>query len=32
MDSDDKEVVYCADDDECEVYCKVCDEHCFERF
>ena len=34
MDSDNKiyEVIYCPEDDEYRVYCKICDKLCIERF
>ena len=32
MDSDNQEILYCADDDEYRVYCEVCDKLCMERF
>ena len=32
MDSDNQEIIYCADDDEYRVYCAVCDKLCIERF
>ena len=32
MNSENQEVIYCADDDEYRVYCDVCDELCIERF
>ena len=31
MDSENQEVIYCADDDEYRVYCKICDELCIEK-
>ena len=31
MDSDNYEVIYCPEDDECGVYCDICDELCIER-
>ena len=30
--SDNYEVIYCADDDEDEVYCEICDKLCIERY
>ena len=30
--SDNYEVVYCADDDEYRVYCEICEKLCTERF
>ena len=30
--SDNYEVIYCADDDEYRVYCAICDELCIERY
>ena len=32
MDSGNYEGIYCVDDDEYRVYCKVCDKLCIERF
>ena len=32
MDSENQLVIYCADDDEYRVYCKVCDNLCVQRF
>ena len=34
MDSetDNYEVIYCADDDEYRIYCDICDKLCIERF
>ena len=32
MDSDNYEVIYCADDDECRVYCEICDKVCIEKY
>ena len=32
MDSDNYEVIYCPEDDECRVYCAICDKLCIERF
>ena len=32
MDSDNQEIIYCADDDENRVYCEVCDKLSIERF
>ena len=32
MDSEKNEAIYCADDDEYQVYCNVCDKLCIERF
>ena len=32
MDSDNYEVIYCADDDEYRVYCEICNNLCIERF
>ena len=32
IESDNYEVIYCADNDEYRVYCEICDEICIERF
>ena len=32
MNSENQEVIYCADDAEYRVYCNVCDKLCLERF
>ena len=32
MDSENQEVLYCADDDEYKVYWIICDKLCIERF
>ena len=32
MNSDNQEAIYCEDDGEYRVYCKVCDKLCIERF
>ena len=32
MDSDNYEVIYCADDDEYSVNCETCDNLCIERY
>ena len=32
MSSDNYEVIYCTEDDEYRVYCKICDKLCIERF
>ena len=32
MNSENQEVIYCADDDEYRVFCNICDELCIERF
>ena len=32
MNSDNYQVIYCADDNEYRVYCDVCDNLCIERF
>ena len=32
MNSENQEVIYCADDDEYRVYCEICDKLCIERF
>ena len=32
MDIENQEVIYCADDDEYRVYCKICDKLCIEGF
>ena len=32
MNSDNQEVIYCADDNEFRIYCDVCDLLCRERF
>ena len=32
MKSENYEVTYCAGDDECRVYCEVCDKLCIERY
>ena len=32
MDSENYEVIYCAEDDEYKVYCDVCDKLCIQRF
>ena len=32
IESDNYEVIYCADDDEYRVYCDNCDNLCMERF
>ena len=32
MDIENHEVIYCEDDGECRVYCKVSDKLCIERF
>ena len=32
MNSENQEVIYCADDDEYRVYCEVCDKLCIKRF
>ena len=31
MDSDKYEVIYCPEDNEDRVYCKICDKLCIER-
>ena len=31
MDSENQEVIYCADDGEYRVYCDICDKICIER-
>ena len=30
--SDNYEVIYCADDEEYKIYCEICDELCNERY
>ena len=30
--SDNYEVIYCANDDEFRVYCEICDKLCIERY
>ena len=30
--SDNYEIIYCADDDEFRVYCDICDKLCIERY
>ena len=32
MDSDNQEIVYCADVDECRIFCDIRDNICIERF
>ena len=32
MDSDNQEVIYCANDDEYRVFCDICDNLCIQRF
>ena len=32
MDSENQEVIHCADDDEYRVYCDICDKLCIERY
>ena len=32
MNSDNYQVIYCADEDEYRVYCNICDELCIERY
>ena len=32
MDSDNYEVIYCADDNGYRIYCDICDKLCIERF
>ena len=32
IESDNYEMIYCADDDEYRVYCDICDNLCIERF
>ena len=32
MDIDKYEVIYCPEDNEYRVYCKICDQLCIERF
>ena len=32
MDSENPEVIFCADDDEYRIYCDVCDKLCFDRY
>ena len=32
MDSENQEVIYCADDDEYRIYCNICDKLCIDRF
>ena len=32
MNSENQEVIYCADDDEYRVNCEICDKFCIERF
>ena len=32
MESNYRETIYCADDDEYKIYCDVCDRLCTERF
>ena len=31
-DIDNREILYCADDDEYRKYCDICDEYCMERY
>ena len=32
IDNNKYEDIYCPGDDECRVYCVICDKHCIERF
>ena len=32
INSENEEVIYCPEDDEYRVYCKICDKLCIERF
>ena len=32
MNCDNQQVIYCEDDGEYRVYCKICDKLCIERF
>ena len=32
MDSDNQNYIYCADDDECRIYCYICDKFAIDRY
>ena len=32
MDSEEQETIYCEDDGEYRIYCKICDKLCIERY